>query len=246
MIIIYRTSPFGYAKQKLFGEDNKRACLENFLYTWGFGETFGNTEDRLVVMVDNGPEMAAQIDKRLWMDDGARVFPYQVIQTKCGSSAASFKHALEFITSEAHEDSVPIYFLEDDYLHTKNARTVLLEGLERSHYVSGYDHPDKYLDAGRGGNPEVESGGEITRVFLTESSHWKLTNSTTMTFMATYGVLKEDIDIILPHVSGAYPTDFQMFLELRARGRTLATPIPGVSTHTETAWLSPIIPWREV
>jgi transaldolase len=39
------------------------------------------------------------------------------------------------------------------------------EGLDISDYVSGYDHPDKYIDSDQGGdNPFIKDGGEITRV----------------------------------------------------------------------------------
>ncbi len=42
---------------------------------------------------------------------------------------------------------------------------------------------------------------------------------------------------------GTHPNDFPMFLELRKNNRILITPIPGKSTHGETAWLSPLTDW---
>ena len=47
-----------------------------------------------------------------------------------------------------------IYFVEDDFLHKDNCREILLEGLRLgAEYASLYDHPDKYLDPSKGGNP---------------------------------------------------------------------------------------------
>jgi hypothetical protein len=61
------------------------------------------------------------------------------------------------------------------------------EGFELgASFVALYDHPDKYLDPSKGGNPYCEGGAEDTRVYLTTSCHWKITNSTTMTFAAKY------------------------------------------------------------
>jgi outer membrane scaffolding protein for murein synthesis (MipA/OmpV family) len=59
-------------------------------------------------------------------------------------------------------------------------------------FVSLYDHPDKYLPPSQGGNPYCEGGAEDTRVYLTKSTHWKITNSTTMTFAATVSTLKKN------------------------------------------------------
>ena len=83
-------------------------------------------------------------------------------------------------TFDLHE---VVYFAEDDYIYKKNAPTIILEGLQVGDYSSGYDHPDKYINKKDGGpNPFIEDGGELTRVLLTKSSHWKLTNSCCMTF----------------------------------------------------------------
>jgi hypothetical protein len=113
-------------------------------------------------------------------------------------------------------------------------------------FVSLYDHPDKYLPPSKGGNPYCEGGAEDTRVYKTDSVHWKITNSTTMTFAAKVSTLKENENILRKHTSGTHPNDFQMFLELRANNKLLITSIPGYSTHGETAWLSPLTDWSKI
>ena len=110
-------------------------------------------------------------------------------------------------------------------------------------YVTLYDHPDKYIN---GINPHVTDGGEETKVFLTDSCHWKFTNSTTMTFATTVKTLKDDIEIIRKWTLGTHPNDFEMFIELRNKGKSLVSPLPGYSTHGETAFLTPLINWEKV
>jgi hypothetical protein len=97
-----------------------------------------------------------------------------------------------------------------------------------------------------GANPFVEDGGEVTRVMLSESCHWKITNSTTMTFAAQVKTLREDESILREYTKGSYPRDFEMFLALREKQHGLITPIPGYSTHGETAWLSPLTDWSAI
>jgi hypothetical protein len=168
-----------------------------------------------------------------------------VHRTNGGSSAAGFRIVLNEALKLQNDEIV--YFVEDDYLHLPKSRQVLLEGLERVDYVSLYDHADKYIPASRGGNPFIDDdGAEVTKVFVTKTTHWKLTNSTTMTFGAKVSTLKEDEAIWKKYTSETYPHDFKCFLELRESGRALATPIPGYSTHCEPMWASPLTDWLSV
>ena len=111
--------------------------------------------------------------------------------------------------------------------------------------MSLYDHADKYIPANKGGNPLIDiDGGEITKVFRTKSTHWKLTNSTTMTFACTIEQLQQDAEVWKKYTEGTHPHDMQIFLELRDKGRSLVTPLPGYSTHCEPSWSSPGINWE--
>ena len=140
------------------------------------------------------------------------------------------------------ESVVPIIFLT-----ALEAISERVAGLDLgAEFVSLYDHPDKYLSPDNGGNPFCKGGAEDTRVYLTESCHWKVTNSTTMTFAAEIKTLKENEEILRKHTSGTHPNDFQMFLELRKNYKLLITPIPGYATHGETAWLSPLTDWSKI
>ena len=41
-----------------------------------------------------------------------------------------------------------------------------------------------------------------------------------------------------------HPNDFQMFFDLRNKGRQLISSIPGYATHGETKWLAPLTNWE--
>ena len=226
MKIIYRISDAGYNKVKPDYINNEN-CLKNFIYV------FGNRD--IQVIADNCSEDTLKMIRKY-------VHPNQIKQVSVGHGAGTFNLALTEAL-QGGEDEI-IYFLENDYLHKPNADKILLEGFNTgATYIALYDHPDKYID---GANPEVEGGGELTRVLLTESCHWKLTNSTTMTFAAKVKTLREDEEILRAFTQGSYPRDFEMFLALRDKDKVLITPIPGYATHGETAWLSPLTNWNDI
>jgi hypothetical protein len=226
MQIIYRISDTGYNKVKPAYITNEN-CLKNFVYV------FGN--QNLEVIADNCSKETLQIITKY-------VHPNKITNISVGHGAGTFNLALDMALG--YDDETIVYFVENDYLHKEESPKTLVEGLQLgSDYVSLYDHPDKYID---GANPFVEGGGELTKVFLSESCHWKLTNSTTMTFASKVKTLREDEEILRSFTSGTHPHDFQMFLELRDKGRSLITPLPGYSTHGETAWLTPLINWNDI
>ena len=170
---------------------------------------------------------------------------YAVELVSVGHGAGTFNLALD--KALTYDDDEIIYFIENDYLHKPQSQKVLEEGFNLgASFVSLYDYPDKYMDPTRGGNPYCEGGAEDTRVYLTDTCHWKITNSTTMTFASKVKTLKKNELILRKHTSGPHPDDFKMFLELRQNNELLITPIPGYSTHGETAWLSPLTNWSKV
>ena len=224
MKIIYRISDAGYNKIKPDYINNEN-CLRNATKTF-------NQADWLVI-ADNTSSLTDKMISK---------YQPNVIKVSIGHGAGTFNLALTKAL-DYNEDEI-VYFIENDYLHKPKSDKVIMEGFNLgSNYVSLYDHPDKYMD---GINPFVEGGGEVTKVFLSETCHWKLTNSTTMTFAAKVKTLKEDEDILRKWTNTTHPHDFQMFLELRDKGRSLITPLPGYATHGETAWLSPLTNWNDI
>lgn len=228
MKIIYRISDAGYNKVKP-DYINNETCLANAVKHF-------NSNDFIVIADNVSEETYLMICKYVKSSNIMKVY--------VGHGAGTFNLALD--KALLMDDDEIVYFIENDYLHKTGSSKVLEEGFNLgAAFVSLYDHPDKYLDPSRGGNPFCQGGAEDTRVYLTESCHWKITNSTTMTFASKVSTLKEIEPILRKYTDGTHPHDFQMFLELRKNNRILITSIPGYSTHGETAWLSPLTDWNE-
>ena len=231
MKIIYRISDAGYSKVKPEYVNNE-LCLKNFCNVF-FDQIYN-----ILVIADNCSDDTIAMIKKY-------IDPVNIRKVSVGHGAGTFNLALDMALG--YDDETIVYFVENDYLHKQGSPRVIVEGLQTGYgYVSLYDHPDKYINKQNGGNPFIEDGGEVTRVMLTDSCHWKLTNSTTMTFASTVGTLREDESILREFTKGSYPRDFEMFLALRENQKGLLTPIPGYSTHGETAWLTPLIDWSKI
>lgn len=231
MKIVYRISDVGYNKVKPDYINNEK-CLQNAL------KIFPWTEYKWLIIADNISEGTNDMIQKY-------IPRNHIYYVEVGHGAGTFNLALD--EALLGEDGEIIYFLENDYLHKNKSPEILKEGLSLgASFVSLYDHPDKYIGPSQGGNPYCEGGAEDTRVYLTESCWFKISNSTTMTFASTVSTLRRTEHILRKHTSGTHPNDFQMFMELREAGEYLVTSIPGYSTHGETAWLSPHTDWSKI
>jgi len=231
MKVYYRLSnqSAGGYKNKL-PHATKEHCLHNAL------EVFG--QDSLIVVGDNLNEETSKMVKS---------YGVRLVEVSNGNGSDTFRAALD-LAIEENSDREIVYLLEDDFLHLPTSAKLIEEALNMyDAYVTTYDHPDKYLDKSLGGNPFVESGGEVTRLIRTQSSHWKMTNSTVMTFAATRKRLVEDRDLLYKCSSNRITDSFQFFLTLaQEKGVPCLSSVPGASTHTETAWLSPLTDWSKI
>ena len=229
MKIIYRISDTGYKKEKPEYINNEN-CLKNAVNIF-------DEADWSIIADNVSTETNDMIQKYKSQD--------YIHYVSVGHGAGTFNLALD--EALQYGDDEIIYFIENDYLHKPDSQQIIEEGIELgASFIALYDHPDKYLSPSQGGNPYCEGGAEDTRVYLTKSTHWKITNSTTMTFAAKVSTLKRTEQILRKYTQGSYPEDFKMFLELRAQGELLITPIPGYATHGETKWLSPLTDWSQV
>jgi hypothetical protein len=229
MTIIYRISDAGYKKEKPDYINNEN-CLKNAT------EVFKDAS--WLVIADNVSEPTKKMIRKYIEEDS------DVEYVSVGHGAGTFNLALD--EALQYDDDEIVYFIENDYIHKPNSQKIIEEGFELgASFISLYDHPDKYLSPNRGGNPYCEGGAEDTRVYLTNNCHWKITNSTTMTFASKVSTLKRIEEILRKHTDTTHPNDFSMFLELRENKELLITPIPGYSTHGETAWLSPLTNWKD-
>ena len=229
MKIIYRISDAGYKKEKPDYIDNEK-CLKNFV------NVFGN--QNLYIIADNCSDDTLNMIAKY-------NHPGRIQKVSIGHGAGTFNLALD--NALQWDDDEIVYFVENDYLHKQDSPNILQEGfILGASFVSLYDHPDKYLSPQHGGNPYCDGGAEDTRVYLTNSCHWKITNSTTMTFASKVSTLKRIESTLRKHTTGSYPDDFKMFLELREQNELLISSIPGYSTHGETRWLAPLTNWQQI
>ena len=234
MHILYRISSNSYKKERLACA-TKEYCLSNFI------KNVLTASDKMTIIAD-----CVNDEIRQTIED-YKTKNIDIRYENLGSNGASFRFQLDFAVNLPNDEI--ILFQEDDYLYKPPSwpygndvtyDQLITEALSFAHYVSFYDHPDKYLSPKTGGNKFItDHGVENTGIFCTKSSHWKYTNSTTCTFATTAGMIKKDQKIWKLFCSGNHPNDFHSFLALGSRGRTLATSLPGKATHTEKPWISP-------
>ena len=227
MKIIYRISDGGYNKIKPHYVTKRDVFLHFIKIFKGYD---------IYVVADN-------VSDDTFRFLSSHITPEQIFRTSL-NNAGAFMFSVNFAIN-MFSDTDSIYFAEDDYIYTACAPQIIEEGLLIADYSSGYDHPDKYINYCDGGpNPFISEGGELTRVLITKSRHWKLTNSCCMTFATSVMVLKQDYNVFLKHCSTTHPHDFDMFCEL-TKYRKLVSCIPSVSTHGENMWLAKFVDWEK-
>jgi hypothetical protein len=234
--IHYRISDNGFKNKIKPSYITKYNCLKNAL------DTFKGDNVYFKVYVDS----VIPITEKMIHDLCDYRENTEIIKIDIHSNGFSFRRVYEDACKL--EDNDLVYFLEDDYIHQENALEYLKDAAEWNYtdYISLYDHPDKYDNNEAGVNPLAKEFGEITKVFKTSNHHWKLTNSTTMTFAAFVDVLKRDKEIFWKYTETGYPYDYNIFINLLKEGKFLSSPIPSISTHGETKFLAPFIEWKKI
>jgi hypothetical protein len=255
LFVYYRISDKGRPKEKLPNGD-KFSCLLNAIKEF--------KRENITVIADNcEPETVEFIKKN----------SLEFEETHLGNSA-SFLYMIKNIIQKHRPEDV-VYLLEDDYLHRPGSRDIILEGLDIADYVSLYDHPDKYLLSSNGGNSFNYKELHATRLYSTKGTHWRETNSTTMTFACRVQTLKSDFNIWKKNTKTNIPDDFYAFLEItqnsffdvvlfflllrkrifiillknwfsRKKVKRLISPVPAMATHTEVKTLAPVINWYSI
>ena len=95
----------------------------------------------------------------------------KIVEINGGSDAASLLECLRYIEKQDLKDDDIVYIVEDDHLHREGWDIVLKEAFDTAaHYVTLYDHPDKYFLRGY--------EGLKSQILQTKSCHWRTTPST--------------------------------------------------------------------
>ncbi len=227
--VYYRLSNLeaGISKKKIKNA-TKQNCLTNCIKEFG--------KDNIIILGD-------KLNKET--RDYVNSLDLKLVEVNNGTGSGTFRDALNLAIKEANEY---VYLLEDDFLHAPLSKKYLLEGLNRfDGYITLYDHPDKYMNKEFGGNPFIQDNGEVTRLVKTSSLHWKITNSTVMSFACRINRLKDDYDLLMKHSSNNITNSFGFFTELsNTKGIPVLSSVPGYSTHCEANWLSPLTDWNKI
>ena len=171
--VFYRISDNGFKSKIKPSYITKYNCLKNAL------DTFNGDNVFFKVYIDAVIEDTDKMIHRL-CDNRKNV---ETVNIDTHSNGFSFRRVYEDACKLNDDDLV--YFLEDDYLHLDNALDVLIDAARWNYtdYITLYDHADKYDNNEGGVNPFSKDFGEETKVFKTNTHHWKITNSTTMTYI---------------------------------------------------------------
>lgn len=213
------------AHKTRFEDFDRQACLENLL------ATMGDEKINITFFLDTFHPMQGEHFLR-------KQSRFPIIEIKAGSEAASFLHMLEHVYQQKLSLDTIIYFLEDDYIHRPRWPQVLREAftIPNIDYVTLYDHKDKYF---------FQQYAELSsKIFHTQTCHWRTTPSTTNTYAMLFQTLKKHIDDHRCFSLGRTITaDHDKFSKLAERGATLISSIPGYSTHAEPDFASPCADW---
>lgn len=210
--------------KKRFPNFSRQLCYDNFIKTSDARanitfllDTFFPTEEEHFVKKQN---------------------QFPVIEIHEGTETGSFLKLLDIVKDRHFDDDTIIYFVEDDYLHREEWIDILLEGfsIPEADYITLYDHKDKYFQY-----PKLTS-----KIFHTQSCHWRTTPSTTNTYAMRWKTLRDHFKYHQKYSLGCKVTrDHEKFCKLQKKGATLLSSIPGWSTHAEPEFASPCYNWEE-
>lgn len=217
------------AHKARFIDFNREHCLQNLLAT-----TASDEKIKITFFLDTFHPMQEEHFLRK-----QKRFP--IIEFKAGSEAASFLYMLEYVYKMNLANDTIIYFLEDDYIHRPGWPTALREAftLPGVDYATLYDHKDKYF---------FPQYSELkSKIYQTDSCHWRTTPSTTNTYAMLFATLKKHIDIHRCFSLGRTITaDHEKFCKLADGEAVLVSSIPGFSTHAEPDYASPCLDWSNI
>jgi hypothetical protein len=81
-----------------------------------------------------------------------------------------------------------------------------------------------------------------SEIIFTPTHHWRTTPSTCGSFLIEKQEMLKDFDLWTSNI-----IDYELFPILQnTRSRKLVTPIPGLSTHSMSGYLSPTVDWEKL
>ena len=157
---------------------------------------------------------------------------------------SNMRNILKSIEIAQEENSDLFYFLEDDYLHTKNAITEMLFSyeklstqLDRDLFMCPADYPYLY------------SNIENTKIFYGNQRHWRTIKETLVTFLTSKNMIKKYLnDLKMMGQTRHHP--FELKLHKIYEKEFCLSPIPSLAMHATNInsiyGLPPNFDWKKV
>lgn len=166
----------GISKDPVFFRDSKLIMVENMLHSFLRG--IGNLRVKFILLLDHCPAEYHHLIKKILAGQDLDIIDIE----GQGGNQVSFERQIDLLLEQ--NDSENIMFAEDDYLYRKDAieksvRFLQAKGVD---FVSPYDHMDYYT---------MWLHDHPVRIRISDDTHWREANSTTLTFLTTKKVLRE-------------------------------------------------------
>jgi hypothetical protein len=200
--VVYRTNGGENAKPRPESY-SKAAALRSFCTALELVPAVGD-----VVFVVDGPMAADELDVVRGLGE--------VVRLPGVGNASSYRHVLRVVLERDWSKDDLVYIAEDDYLYLPEALTHVVAAatkIDRAAFFTPYDHPDYY---------EHSSAVRFARrhrkeCWDVEGIEWRAVRSTTMTFAARIGALRQAAFMHILGSRGRYPHDFDIWSATQTR-----------------------------
>ena len=213
--------PQGFDRRELLREFANHTASHDGIDITVFVDCFGHEGE----LASGGTELASGGTEVHFAEAEAFQRGWKIQSVSRGSESRAFISLLNHIQDLRLPPDDIIVILEDDYKVAAGWEQATKEGLELADYLTLYDHPDKY---------QAQYSSLVSRLWKTQSCHWRSTPSTTNSFACRVKTLEEDIDTQRQFSSYSDVTaDHYRWLELWKQGRVLISSIPAYWSHEE-------------
>ena len=138
---------------------------------------------------------------------------------------SNMRNILKSLEISEKRDSDIFYFLEDDYIHTKNAISEMLYTYEK---LSSQLNNDLFLCPAD--YPFLYSNIEDSKIFFGNQSHWRTTNESLITFMTSKKMINKYLDDLKSMGQVRHhPMEFK--LHKIYKKEYCLSPIPSLAMH---------------
>lgn len=258
--IAYRIYP-GISKTPAVFPDNKFKLSE--LCISSLSDSLKSIDYKIWAILDNCPSEYKDLFNKYFTN-------IEFIETNAIGNALTFKKQLEMLLEQNFSENV--YFAEDDYFYLPNCMQQLLDFIESEHkpdFVTPYDHLDYYtLDFHKHKKEIINYNGYSWRTenttcmtFLTKKEILRKNKKIFLTYAknnydASLWLAITKIKAMNPIYYMKYSLQDLSWLKTYAKlwlhtpyfiinpKFKLFTPVPSLSTHLESKFLSPNIDWE--